>query len=74
MLASGAARRRTHSVPDKYVRAHGGCLGSRRRGRTQQAAKSRGEMRAIVDPRVSEWGNPPRRRRGIPSGEANPPN
>ena len=28
-----------------------------------------------VDPGISEWGNPPRGRRGIPtSREANPPN
>src|SRR3712207_8497420 len=41
------------------TRAFGGCLGARRRRRTWHAAISRGEMRAIVDPRMSEWGNPP---------------
>jgi hypothetical protein len=43
------------------IRAFGGCLGAKRRRRTWHAAKSRGEMRAIVDPRMSEWGNPPAR-------------
>ena len=48
----------TGAVRDKYQRAHGGCLGSRRRRRTRQAAKSRGEARTAFDPRMSEWGNP----------------
>ena len=43
----------------KKLRASGGCLGDKRRRRTWHSAKSRGEMRAIFDPRVSEWGNPP---------------
>ena len=38
--------------------AQGGCLGTDRRGRTWQAAKSLGELQASVDPGVSEWGNP----------------
>ena len=42
----------------KRRRASGGCLGTERRGRTWHAAKSRGEGRAPVDPRISEWGNP----------------
>ena len=54
-----AERRRTGAVRDKYHRAHGGCLGSRRRRRTREAAKGRGEARTASDPRVSEWGNPP---------------
>ena len=44
---------------EKRAKAHGGCLGSRRRGRTRQAAKDCGEARAAIDPQVSEWGNPP---------------
>ena len=40
------------------VRAHGGCLGADRRGRTWQAAKSQGEPHAGVEPWMSEWGNP----------------
>ena len=40
------------------VRAHGGCLGADRRGRTWQAAKSQGEPHAGFDPWMSEWGNP----------------
>jgi hypothetical protein len=40
------------------VRAHGGCLGADRRGRTWQAAKSHGEVHATFDPWMSEWGNP----------------
>ena len=42
----------------KKRRAHGGCLGSRRRRRTRQAAKSCGEAQMAKDPQVSEWGNP----------------
>lgn len=38
----------------------GDACGSRRRGRTWQATIFRGEARAAFDPRVSEWGNPPR--------------
>ena len=38
-------------------RACGGCLGVVRRRRTQQAAKSLGELQASEDPGVSEWGN-----------------
>ena len=41
-------------------RAHGGCLGSQGRRRARQAAKGRGEARAAMDPRMPEWGNPPR--------------
>ena len=52
----------TGAVRDKYQRAHGGCLGSRRRRRARQAAKSRGEARTADDPRVPEWGNPASRR------------
>ena len=58
---SGPASREgggTGAVRDKYRKAHGGCLGSRRRRRTRQAAKSRGEARTALDPRMSEWGNP----------------
>ena len=43
---------------DQATRARGGCLGTGRRGRTWQAAKSHGELQASVDPWVSEWGNP----------------
>ena len=39
-------------------RAQGGCLGSRKRRRTWQAAISLGELQASVDPGISEWGNP----------------
>ncbi len=42
----------------KVVRAYGGCLGIRRRRRTQRAAKMYGELRASIDPYESEWGNP----------------
>jgi hypothetical protein len=35
-----------------------GCLGTDRRGRTWQAAKSFGEPQAGFDPEMSEWGNP----------------
>ena len=49
----------SYAVENKKRRAFGECLGTKRRRRTQHFAKSRGEMRAISDPRVSEWGNPP---------------
>jgi hypothetical protein len=42
----------------KRESAQGGCLGTSRRGRTWQAAKSLGELQASVDPGISEWGNP----------------
>lgn len=42
----------------KLLRADGGCLGTRRRRRTWQAAKSFGEPLTGCDPEVSEWGNP----------------
>jgi len=42
----------------KIERAHGGCLGIRRRRRTCKAAISFGELHKSVDPRISEWGNP----------------
>ncbi len=63
----------------KECRAHEGCLGSRRRRRTRQAAKSRGEEQISLDPRTSEWGNPPRgsaaprRMRGANPGNRNIP-
>ena len=41
-------------------RAFGGCLGTERRRRTWQAAKSSGEWSAHGDPEISEWGNPAR--------------
>ena len=40
------------------LRAHGGCLGCRRRGRTWLAAISLVEVRATFEARISEWGNP----------------
>jgi hypothetical protein len=42
----------------KWISAHGGCLGTSRRRRTWQAAKSFGELQASIDPEMSEWGNP----------------
>ena len=44
----------------KLLRAHGGCLGGRRRRRTWTAAISFGEPLAGFDPKISEWGNPRR--------------
>ena len=49
---------RREEVRVKIVRAYGGCLGIRERRRTRQAAKSHGELRASVEPWISEWGNP----------------
>ena len=46
-------------VRGKVASAGGGCLGANGRGRARYAAKSRGEARAAVDPRVPEWSNPP---------------
>ena len=42
----------------KRTRAQGGCQGTKRRRRTWQAAKSKGEPQAGIDPLISEWGNP----------------
>ena len=64
----------TGAVRDKYRKAHGGCLGSRRRRRARQAAKSRGEARTADDPRMPEWGNPTGWRPVILIQEANPTN
>ena len=57
---SGLAAVRGGDARKRKIRASGGCLGTERRGRTRHAAKSPGEMRAIGDPGISEWGNPPR--------------
>ena len=38
--------------------AYGGCLGSKRRWRTWYSAKSFGELKTSVNPKMSEWGNP----------------
>ena len=42
----------------KLPRAHGGCLGARKRRRAWLAAISFGEPQAGVDPEIPEWGNP----------------
>jgi hypothetical protein len=42
----------------KKISAQGGCLGSKRRRKTRQPAKSPGELATSIDPRISEWGNP----------------
>ena len=42
----------------KLLRAHDECLGTDRRRRTWQAAKSFGESHTDFDPEISEWGNP----------------
>lgn len=42
----------------KKLSAHGGCLGSKRRRKTWQPAKSSGELATNIDPEVSEWGDP----------------
>ena len=39
-------------------RAQGGCLGTRSRRKTRQAAISCGEEHMSRDPQISEWGNP----------------
>jgi hypothetical protein len=39
-----------HWIWSSAVRAHGGCLGAGRRGRTWQAAISQGEPHAGIDP------------------------
>ena len=46
------------TIRPSELRAHGGCLGTDRRGRTRQAAIVPGEPHAGCDPGVSEWGNP----------------
>ena len=42
----------------KKLSAQGECLGSKRRRKTWQPAKSPGELATSFDPRISEWGNP----------------
>jgi hypothetical protein len=44
----------------KLLRAHGECLGARKRRRAWLAAISFGEPQAGVDPEIPEWGNPTR--------------
>ena len=44
----------------KQRKAQGGCLGTKGRRKTRQAAKSCGEGHMPSDPQVSEWGNPHR--------------
>ena len=58
MLAAGELRAKGCEHGDKLERAHGGCLGTKRRRRTWQTAKSDGELYASIDPSISEWGNP----------------
>lgn len=55
---------RREEVRVKIGRAYGGCPGIRGRRRTRQAAKSHGDLRARVDPWISEWGNPLRVKSG----------
>jgi hypothetical protein len=43
----------------KRISAYDECLGSQRRRRTWQPAKSPGKLATNVDPGMSEWGNPP---------------
>src|SRR5258708_25075774 len=60
LLASAVLPAYGHAeVRASAIRAFGGCLGTTRRRRTWHAAKSAGELRANVDPAISEWGNPP---------------
>ncbi len=42
----------------KLIRAQGGCLGTKSRRKTWQAAISCGEKQIFRDPQISEWGNP----------------
>ena len=42
----------------KKISAQGECLGSKRRRKTWQPAKSFGELATSFDPKMSEWGNP----------------
>ena len=46
----------------KRISVYGGCLGGQRRRRTWQPAKRAGELATSIDPVISEWGNPPRKR------------
>lgn len=42
----------------KKKSADGGCLGSKRRRRTWDSAKSASELKTDVELAMSEWGNP----------------
>ena len=57
-MGSEPGEDRAQGASVKQESAQGGCLGTSRRRRTWQAAKSLGELQASVDPGVSEWGNP----------------
>ena len=75
--ASGLSRDRgkvqaNKNVKGKERRAHEGCLGSRRRRRTRQAAIGRAEGQIPVDARISEWGNPPGAIPASPEGGGEP--
>ena len=65
MFFDNAGEEKQEKLKVKVGRAYGECLGIRRRGRTQRAAKSHGELRVSVDPWESEWGNPPDEESGI---------
>jgi hypothetical protein len=58
MYASTKKLKTTWGYMVKKLSAHGGCLGSKRRRKTWQPAKSPGELATSIDPRISEWGNP----------------
>ena len=61
-LFSACHREGTCGYMVKRISAHGGCLGGQRRRRTWQPAKSSGESATDIDPEMSEWGNPTRKR------------
>ena len=67
-------RQKSERLLVKQESAHGGCLGTSRRRRTWQAAKSFGELQASIDPEISEWGNPAGVVPCHPLGGANPGN
>ena len=56
--------------PGQAGRAQGGCLGTKGRRKTRQAAKSRGEGQIPDYPWVSEWGNPRRAGPCVPAHES----
>ena len=51
-------KRRLRVIWSREISAQSECLGSKRRRKTWQPAKSPGELATSDNPRISEWGNP----------------
>ena len=61
ILRVGQGSEATSGYMIKRISVYGGCLGSQRRRRTWQPAKSAEELATSIDSAMSEWGNPLRK-------------